>query len=326
MISKNGNQIRHARGTIAGVVSAIPASRYTNDDLGPDAHEAAKMTGVLERRHAQAPVGTEDLCRAAAHRLMQQLRWPPDSIDTLIFVTQTPSLAVPSSGYVLHEQLCLPKSCAVLEVNWSCAGYVYGLWLALSLAQPGRRTLLLVGDVTSQIADPGDRATWPLFGDAGSATAIEGGGEDAQQHTFFMGSEGRGASKLMRPHGGFLRMDGAEVFAFTLRAVPGLVEDVLGAGEPEVILLHQANAYMLDHLEKKMRLYPRFRPQQVPRNIERFGNCSSASIPLLLCDAMCSEGPARFMRLACIGYGAGLSWCGGSVLFSSTAPREVIGL
>lgn len=319
MITTNGNQVRTVRGSIAGIVAAVPRDRVTNDELGPDAHAAAKITGVQERRHAPDTVTTEDLCLSAAQRLLWRLDWDPATIDTLVYVTQTPRLAVPSSGYELQEVLGLPKHCIVIEPNWSCCGYVAGLWLAM--AQRGdhndiSRTLLLVGDVTSHIADPGDRATWPLFGDAGSATAIEHSMFGDPQAHFFLGSDGAGADKLVQHRGDFLRMDGSEVFNFTLRTVPGLVDDVLMAGQPDFVLMHQANRFMLQHLVKKSQLRERAPAALIPTNIDRFGNCSSASIPLL----WASDVGAKAGRYALLGYGAGWSWAGASI---AAEPRVV---
>jgi 3-oxoacyl-[acyl-carrier-protein] synthase-3 len=310
MITRHGNRAESLHGSVGGIVTAVPSVELTNADLGADAAQAAKMTGVLARRHAAEDQTTETLGLAAARRLLEQMEWAPSSIDLLVYVTQTPGLAVPASAYDLHGRLGLPQHTPAIEVNWSCAGYVYGLWLAMRMLGGTGRALLVVGDTTSRIVHPNDRATAPLFGDACSATAVVAGPERGLTQ-FVHGTDARGTEKLTMPatREDFVRMDGAAVFSFTLRTVPPLVEDILDiAPAPDYLLFHQANAYMLQHLVGKMKLAERFEPHQIPTNIDRFGNCSSASIPLLLCDKLGNA--ARVSRLALFGFGAGWSWAG----------------
>lgn len=332
-----------ARGSIIGVVSAVPARVITNADC-PDpvaADEAAKLTGVLERRWVGAGQSARTLCTDAAKRLLEGLAWAPASIDVLVYVTQTPEGAVPADVYRIAAELGLPVSCACLQINWSCSGYVYGLWTTMRLLQPGQRALLLVGDATSTIADPADRATAPLFGDAGSATAIFGGGDDVQsfdQQNFVFGTAGMGADKLCcnlhgsitlgeRIEGPHLHMDGAAVFNFTLKRVPQLVADVLALDKPNYLLFHQANRFMLDHLVKKAKLLDSFEREQIPTNIARFGNCSCASIPLLMCasdDVMAASVQKGYTRLALFGFGAGWAWAGASIWCEHMQVLELI--
>lgn len=332
--TRHGNLIEECRGTVSGVVAAVPKNRVTNRDW-PAAHDAARMTGVLERRHVSGTESADTLCAAAARTLMDRLHWEPESIDALVYVTQTPATAVPASAYALHAELGLPAHCPAVEVNWSCAGYVYGLWLAMKLGQRGDgmgcRVLLLVGDTTSRIVDPADRATAPLFGDAGSATGIITGSQ-AGATRFVLGTDGAGAGKLSKQlsEGAYLRMDGAAVFSFTLSVVPGLVADVIEAPRaagtedaPEFLLFHQANRFMLEHLVKKTGLLQRFKPAQIPMNIEQFGNCSCASIPLLLCTELGGES-TRGALLHLLGYGAGWSWAGATVNASDLRVAEMI--
>lgn len=301
-----------AYGDLVGVVSAVPARVITNADC-PDpaaAFEAAALTGVNERRWALRDQTSAHLCTVAARDLLRGLSWSAAEVDVLIYVTQTPESVVPADVYRMAQDLGLPGTAACLQVNWSCAGYVYGLWLAMRLLQAGQRALLLVGDVMSTVMDPRDRATAPLFGDAGSATAIVGGGREQR---FVMGSDGRGADHLAQQPDGYLRMHGAEVFTFALRRVPELIADVLALGRPDLLLFHQANRYMLSHLIKRAKLLDQFESEQIPMNIGEFGNCSCASIPLLMCSSAELSLRALPNRLALFGFGAGWAWCGASI-------------
>lgn len=313
-----------ARGSLRGVVAAVPARIVTNADCHDPkaADEAAKITGVYERRWVNAEQSARTLCTDATRVLLDRMGWAPDTIDLLVYVTQTPDGAIPADVFRIAADLGLGQGVACVQANYSCSGYVYGLWMAMRLAQPGQRALLLVGDATSTIADPGDRATAPLFGDAGSATAIEGGGLD--QH-FVLGCDGGGADKLRTRNAefgmGLLEMDGAAVFNFTLRVVPPLLAQVLAFGETDAVLMHQANRFMLQHLIKKAGIGH----LSVPMNIGRFGNTSCASIPLLMCDAPTNASlTARPMRLALAGYGAGWAWAGASIECAPLVCAELL--
>ena len=231
-----------------GIVSAAPKSVVDNavfeDRFGAEAvAEVVKMIGVEQRRIAPPEQTTADLCFEAAKTLITRLNWAADSIDGLIFVSQTPDYRLPATACSLHGRLGLSTHCQALDVSLGCSGYVYGVWLASTLVKAGlKRVLVLAGDTSSRMVDPNDRATALLFGDAGSATALEADNAAAPMH-FRLGSDGAGARHLIIPEGAYrtgqqderwgegfdpthLYMDGAEVFTFTLRAVPALVRQM----------------------------------------------------------------------------------------------------
>jgi 3-oxoacyl-[acyl-carrier-protein] synthase-3 len=328
---------------LRGIVSAAPKGVVGNevfeDRFGPEAvAEVVKMIGVEQRRIAPPEQTTADLCFEAAKVLLERLDWAADSIDGLIFVSQTPDYRLPATACSLHGRLGLSPHCQALDVALGCSGYVYGLWLASTLLKAGlKRVLVLAGDTSSRMVDPNDRATALLFGDAGSATALEADAAAAPMH-FRLGSDGAGARHLVIPEGAYrtgeqderwgegydrthLYMDGAEVFTFTLRAVPKLVRETLDdAGlsplDVDLYALHQANRFMLRHLAKKIGAGE----DRVPINIERFGNTSSATIPLLLTTDLAQRITAAQTRLMLVGFGVGFSW--GAVLIDA-APLRV---
>jgi 3-oxoacyl-[acyl-carrier-protein] synthase III len=316
---------------LRGVVAATPAAVVDNAAFAERFGEAAvrdvcKMTGVEHRRWAAEGQTTSDLCLAAAERLLERLGWTPDSVDALIFVSQTPDQRLPATACGLHGRLGLAPHCQAFDVGLGCSGYVYGLWLAAALVNAGcRRVLLMAGDTSSRMVDPHDRATAMLFGDAGSASAIEA--TPAHAPTLFqLGTDGSGAGHLIVPGGGFrgpgaqtriaasgdpdhLLMDGGEVFGFTLRAVPAMVRAVLedaelGLDALDALVLHQANSFMLRHIVKKLGLPP----ERAPINIDRFGNTSSASIPLVMATDLAERLVARGGRVLMAGFGVGYSW------------------
>jgi 3-oxoacyl-[acyl-carrier-protein] synthase-3 len=249
-------------------------------------------------------------------------------------------------------RLGLPNSCAAFDVTLGCSGYVYGLWIAASLlgASGLSRVILLAGDICSRQTSPQDRSTALLFGDAGSATAIEKDGQAAPL-VFSLGTDGKGWKNLIVPAGiqgsrvprdatthlrkkaeannwrsqEELFMDGAEIFAFTLREVPALVDAVLmesGLSREEVdyFVFHQANKFMLTHLAKSMKLpLPK-----VPFSLQEYGNTSSASIPITV-NARLSEPISRSpLKLLLAGFGVGYSWAACTVTCGPIVAPPVI--
>jgi 3-oxoacyl-[acyl-carrier-protein] synthase-3 len=321
---------------VRGIVSALPHRRVTNEVFlerfgeGPVA-DVVKMVGVEARYWVDESQTTADLCQAAAERLLERLAWTADSVDALIFVSQTPDHRMPATACVLHGKLGLSPTCQAFDVGQGCSGYVYGLWLASALLKAGcKRIVLLAGDTISRIVDPNDRGTALLFGDAGTATALEFEA-GAPALTFVLGTDGGGARNLIVQSGGFrpfmddprmpegfdrscLFMDGGEVFTFTLRAVPKLVNEALAGaglaiGDLDALIAHQANRFMLRHIGKKVGIDP----ERMPINIDRYGNTSSASIPLVMTTDLAERVTGAPSLLMTVGFGVGYSW-GAAVL------------
>lgn len=328
---------------IAGLVACVPPRVVDNAEFettfGSGVGEVTKMTGVERRRWVANGVTTSDLCIAAANRLISQLNWELDSVDALIFISQTPDYRLPATACVMQAKLGLRKGIIAFDVNLGCSAYPYGLWLASMLIASGsaERILLAVGDTSSRVVDPEDRATAMLFGDAGAVTAICRSSDSKKSH-FILGSDGTGYQNLIiregasrggesdgRPNPTKLFMDGGEIFNFTLKAVPPLVRDLMELSghtidEHDAFLFHQANTFMINHLAKKAKLPT----DKVPINIGRYGNTSSATIPLLMADDLSDRLLARETRLAMFGFGVGYSWAAASMPTNPLACAEVI--
>jgi 3-oxoacyl-[acyl-carrier-protein] synthase-3 len=337
---------------ILGIASALPANcRTLQEDAGlfPDAdiEKISEATGVRKRHLVQGSLCTSDLCFAAAERLFALSNIDPMSIDTLIFVSQTPDYILPATSCSLHGRLGLRKDCASLDVNLGCSGYVYGLWLASTLIMSGGadRVLLLAGDTISRILSPKDRSVALLFGDAGTATIL-GRDDAADPMAFALGTDGKGQNNLIVPAGGFrmprsaetcilkvcegenlrsdenLYMNGAEIFSFTLKEVPSMITSLVdNFVEIDAVVMHQANKFMLEHIARRLKI-----PKE--KNIlalEDFGNTSSASIPLALTNTLASKLTEIPQRLLLAGFGVGYSW--GAVTLSCgpiCIPRIVL--
>lgn len=324
---------------VAGMASARPEAVRTIDDDAAlfgaeEMAKTAKSIGVRQRHVAPPGMCTSDLCRAAADRLLEALGWERDTVEGLIFVSQSPDYELPSTACTLQARLGLTDRCAAFDVGLGCSGFVYGLWLGSQIVAGGgiRRLLLLTGDVSTRRQAPRDRSVIPLFGDAGTATAIEFD-RTATSMQFELGTDGTGYGAIIIPASGFrqprtaetkilrqdpdgieraaehIRINGPDVFNFTIKRVPPLVERVMAAAgltrdEHDYFVFHQANAFMLQHLAKRLKLPA----DKFIVNMETVGNTSSASIPLALTMSLREPLAHGRTRLLLAGFGVGLSW------------------
>lgn len=331
-----GMRARTTGARIAGVVSCVPPRVVDNTEFerrfGAGAAEVTKMTGVKQRHYAEDGVATSDMCEKAAEHLLAGLGWERDSVDGIIFVSQSPDLLLPATACIVQGRMGLRSGIIGYDVSLGCSGYPYGLWQAMMTVMTGaaKRMLVMVGDISTRCIDPNDRSTAMLFGDAGTVTAIEASGAGEDPAYFVLGSDGTGAEHLMIPRSrqrspdavgklegrdlDALYMDGGEIFNFTLKSVPPLIRETIEwAGESvdtyDTFLLHQANTFMINHLAKKAKL-PK---EKVPINMDRFGNTSSATIPLLMTTDAAELLRSGRRRVGMFGFGVGFSWASASI-------------
>jgi 3-oxoacyl-[acyl-carrier-protein] synthase-3 len=288
-------------------------------------------TGIGTRRIAAVGECASDLGVAAAERLFARHDIDRDSIDFLLFCTQTPDYPLPTTACLVQERLDLPTSIGALDFNLGCSGYVYGLSLADGLIRAGsaRRVLLITAETYSKYIDPTDRSLRTIFGDGATATLLDAS-EEPSLGSFVFGTDGRGADSLMVTDGGTrpaqfahrprkrkrwpsrLYMDGPELVKFALDVVPGLVNRVLAEArwsrdDVDMYLMHQATLYMLEHLRARLDLDE----ESVPVDLDRFGNTVSSTIPILIHGLRESGRLRPGARSLLVGFGVGLSWAGG---------------
>ena len=317
---------------IERIATHYPSTVLTNDQLAaiyPDwpAEKIKEKTGISQRHVASEAECASDLAAAVAERIL-----PAENrqADWLLFCTQTPDYLLPTSACLLQRRLGLPTSCAALDFNLGCSGYVYGLAMASALINSGQaaRVLLLTGDTYTRLIHPEDKATRTIFGDAGTATLMSGD-SSAKPHSFVLGTDGRGESELIVRAGGArlsresttnnprealagcLYMNGPEVFKFTIKAVPKLVSQVLAkAGltldQVDLVVFHQANGYMLEHLRRKLNIPS----EKFVLHFAHCGNTVSSSIPIVLEYLLATERLTQGMRVLIAGFGVGFSWGG----------------
>jgi 3-oxoacyl-[acyl-carrier-protein] synthase III len=339
---------------IKGISTAIPedilnltalCSLYGSEEV----NRIIARTGIEQVRVARDGQCTSDLCAAAAGGLLAKLKVTASTIDGIIFVSQTPDYKMPATSVLLQHRLGLPTTAVAFDINYGCSGFVYGLYQASMMIEAGgcERVLVCVGDTSSKLVHPGDRAVRMVFGDGGSATLVEKG--ESTSH-FILKSDGSGAEHLIIPAGGWrkpsskqtsipiededgnirneetLRMNGMEIMSFALREVPPMINELLGnAGwkkdEVGTYALHQANQFMLEYLCKKMKL----QKNSVPIAVSAVGNTGPASIPLML-SIKHNELSERnqLQKVICCGFGVGLSWASCSIDLSATCILDPI--
>jgi 3-oxoacyl-[acyl-carrier-protein] synthase-3 len=324
---------------ISGLAAAVPANTidnyaYTEHFDAEAVREIVDKVGIKERRFAPEGICASDLCFAAADRLITDMGIDRQTIDLLIFVSQTPDYRMPATSVILQDRLGLPKTTAAFDINLGCSAFIYGLSVAFAMMQTGgfRRALLLDGETRSRIYHPKDRKTAFLFGDGGVAAIIENDAKYGDSY-FSLNTDGSKESLIKMDAGGYRNpsspetlkekvvdehgnirtdehgyMNGADVFNFVLLEIPGNIKTTLqyaGTTQDQVdyFLFHQANSYMNGYLAKKLKLPV----EKVPSCIEYFGNTSSVSIPLTMATQMQDTLPQP-QRLLLSGFGVGMSW------------------
>lgn len=301
-----------------------------------------ETTGIERHHNAPSDVCSSDLCIAAAEKLIVDLGWDKNSVEAVVFVTQTPDYLEPATSCIIQNRLGLSTECMTLDISLGCSGWVHALSVICSLMQNGtiKRGLLLAGDTPSRNCSINDKSTYPLFGDAGTATALEYA-EGSPQMSFLLNTDGDGYKVIMIPAGGYrnqvkaesliekehgegivssdvnVSMDGMSVFSFAISKAPKSIKTLLEkTGENldniDSVILHQANLFMNEKIRKKLKL----EPEKMPCSLKDFGNTSCASIPLTMVTQSKQQLVASKQRCIGCGFGIGLSW--GSVLFETS--------
>jgi len=292
--------------------------------------------GIHTRHIADENETAADLAVRAAEKLFAtETNINKKEIDFVLFCTQSPDYFLPTSACLIQDRLGLPTTCGALDFNLGCSGYIYGLSLAKGLIMGGiaKNVLFLTGETYTKHLHPKDKGNRTIFGDAGSATLISTEGF-AEIGNFSLGTDGKGAENLIVKTGAFrhksslndlkfdekanpiasdyLFMNGSEIFNFTIDVVPSLVSDTLNKNQLskeniDGFVFHQANAFMLNFLRKKLKI----EEEQFHYYMSEVGNTVSATIPIVLCEKLKENKLKGSLLLA--GFGVGYSW-GGCIL------------
>jgi 3-oxoacyl-[acyl-carrier-protein] synthase-3 len=315
---------------VASVGTAVPPRVVTNDDLSQvlDTSDQwiVERTGIRERRIAGPEQSVAMLARDASLIALERAGVGVGELDAIVLATASPDRLLPSTGCDLQALLGADNA-AAFDIAAACPGYVYALTIAEGLIASGQsRTVLVVGaEKLSTITDWEDRSTAILFGDGAGASVVRaasGGGRGIL--STFLKSDGRLAPLLYRPGGGavepisekvvcershFMKMAGREVFKAAVRAMAEACDEALrragvSAEEIDLMIPHQANLRIIEATAK----HAGMPMSKVMVNLDRYGNTSSASIPLAL-DQAIAEGRVRpGSLLLLVAFGAGFTW------------------
>ena len=307
---------------IKSISNCLPAktvnlSAYFDRYGEREVNRISAATGIESVHLATSTQRASDLCEAAAREMILKLQIDTESIDAIIFVSQTPDHKMPATSCSLQDRLGLKRGVVAFDINYGCSGYIYGLLQAAILinSRCAKRVLVCVGDTITKHLNPDDHKVNLVFGDAGSATLVEPGDD---VWAFDLNTDGSGYNNLIinKDHVGrdeYLHMDGSAIMEFALREVPGTIFSVLKQkkwllNEISAVCFHQANKFMIDYLRKKMEL-PK---DKVPIYVRDVGNTGPCSIPLTLCEKYTQH--HHLDKMVLCGFGVGLSW--GSVALS----------
>jgi len=328
---------------LSGLSAAVPKKVVENAENtkfpADDIQKFMDATGVQRFRMAEDDVCTSDLCYVAADKLLNELKWDRNEVEMLLFISQGPDYILPNTAPILQEKLKLPKTCIAFDMTLGCSAYVYGLSVVASMMSAGtiKKALFLCGDVTTKNSNKKDPSTAMLFGDAGTATALEYD-TTAGEMQFSLGSDGSGYDSIIVPYGAarnslntvdranyalqeevgtdgitrnksHLILDGMNVFSFGITHAPASVKETTtyfneDPAKIDFYVFHQANLMMNEIVRRKLKLSK----EKVPYSLKNFGNTSSASVPLTVITEIREELTDTDKTMLFCGFGVGLSW------------------
>jgi len=294
---------------VTGWGVGLPDRVVTNEELSLTLETSddwiAERTGIRERRVGGS---ASTLGLAAARAALDRAGVAPVAIDAILLATTTPDRLIPATAPLIQE--ALGAQCPAVDLNAACSGFMYGLWIARGLLATGSKRILLIGaEHLSRWVDWDDRAMAVLFGDGAGAVVLEATDDRGDLLGFDVGSDGSLMHLISCEHGGTIQMDGKEVFRRAVRimvdsAQRALKDASLSIEDVALVVPHQANQRIIQAACDRLGVDI----DRAVSVIDRYGNTSSASIPLALVDVL-DEGrikPGDVLLLT--GFGAGMTW------------------
>lgn len=323
---------------IIGTGSYLPVRVVSNEELAPTLRSSParirRLSGIQTRRWARDDEASSDMAVVAGRRALEAADCAASSIDAVILSTTSPDMAFPSTACLVQRKLgCRPVG--AFDVSASCSGFLYGLSMAQAMIQSGqvKTCLVMASEVKSRSLDPQDAATALLFGDGAGAVILRGEDVQSPEWRGILGirlyADGAQHALIRVPSGGSrtplssdtvqkrehtLRMHGASLFRIAVRRIEQAVLEVLKEfglrpGDLKQVVLHQANGRILSHVAERLGIDQ----SRLASVIERYGNTSSASLPIALDDAV-RGGTISPGDLVLLGsFGGGLTWATGLV-------------
>jgi len=337
---------------MVGLSACVPPDVEENLTLPvfEDEAEARKViasTGIARKRIVRPGTTASDLSVPAIEKLLEKLGWSADSVDCLVYISQTRDYVAPITSAILQGRLGLRQDCYCIDMPLGCSGWVYGMSNIGSLLSHGdwKRGLLVCAETNSTNRSPKDKTVKPLFADAATVTALEYD-ETAEPMQFEFGVDGKGYKAVCAEFGGSrnpvtpeslemrevesgiwrrgidMVVNGMDVFSFAIKVPPRSLKNLVDHFEIDVnkmdyLWLHQSNHYIDDRIRKKMGMPE----EKVPYCLEDYGNTTCASIPLAMVVCAATElMEGKIDNLAC-GFGVGLAW--GSMRFTTDHLKAV---
>jgi 3-oxoacyl-[acyl-carrier-protein] synthase-3 len=314
---------------IAGIGSYVPEQVLTNLDLERMVETSDEWittrTGIAERRLAGPGEATSDMAVAAARRALDDAGVPGEAVDLVIVATVTPDHPFPAVSSTVQDVIGAPNA-AAFDLAAGCSGFIYALVTGWQFIRAGtcERVLVVGAETLSRLVNWKDRSTCVLFGDGAGAALLTPAPEGYGILSFDIGSDGSGAGLLYVDAGGSrypatsetvansrhtICMNGPEVFKWALKMIEvstrtALDKAGLDVSDIDCFVAHQANARIFDAAGKRLGIPP----ERIYNNVSRYGNTSSASIPIALDEARTEGRIRRGDVVALVGFGAGLSW------------------
>lgn len=324
---------------ITGWGMAVPERVMTNDEISRLVDTSDEWiqtrTGIKERRIADSKETTTSLAILAAQRALETADLLPEDVELIIVATCTPEYAFPATACLVQDAIGASRAGA-FDLSAACTGFIYALGMAAESIKTGRvNTALVIGSETlSRALNWKDRTTCILFGDGAGAFVLQGSDTPGGVLSFMMRSDGSGGDLLAMPGAGHPRpagmfdptitMNGREVFRFASRVMVSATREVVAAAgltmdDVSVIVPHQANRRIIESAARGLELSD----DKFIVNLDRYGNTSTASIPIALCEAVEAGRVRPNDHLVFVGFGGGLTWGAAAVHWDVERPPEV---
>ena len=305
---------------IIGTGSALPDRKVTNDDLAQLVETSdewiRERTGIGERRISEGD-GVAQLASRACERALEMAGRKPQEVDLIIVATCSAEYLLPNCACQVQSELGASAAVA-FDLNAACSGFLFALHTAYAYIHSGiyKNALIVGAEVLSKMVDWTDRSTCVLFGDGAGAAYVEACEEENKGLiSFTQGADGTKGMVLschdrqvVNPYA-YIRMNGQEVYRFATRQVPACIQTALNqiqwtADDIDMYILHQANIRIIEAVAKRLKVDI----DKFAVNVDRVGNMSSATVPVLLDELNRSGRLTPGMRIAMSGFGAGLTY------------------
>ena len=314
---------------IKAISTYFPKNILTNDAISAqfpewNSEKILQKIGIEQRYIAQEDECASDMAAKAVLNLIEEHHLDKNAIDFLLLCTQTPDHILPTTACIVQEKAGLPTSCAALDINQGCSGYIYGLSLASSLITSGnfKNVILVTADTYTKYIHPKDKDNLSIFGDAATATLVSTEGAYCIGKPT-LGTDGAGAENLIIRNGGtrsprnensddldnFVDMKGGKIFNFIIKRTPEVVYNNLKTNNLDIkdidlFVFHQANTHILNKVREEMEIPE----EKFVIEMRYYGNTISSTIPIAFSEHLRKYPQKASEKIQFVGFGVGYSW------------------